>query len=171
MKIYTGRGDKGQTSIFTGEQVLKSDDRVEAYGTIDELGAVLALAESFSKKEETLSILGRVQKELFLVGAELASNNPEEKLKEMIEEKHVKMLEKDIDDITKKVDLGHSFVVPRPYAPSASLHLARTVARRAERAVVRYSQESPVRNLLLVYLNRLSDLLFILANYEDKEEK
>lgn len=171
MKIYTGQGDNGQTSIFTGEKVLKCDTRVEAYGTIDELGAVIALAGSFAKFKETINVLNRIQKELFLVGAELASNNPEEKLKEIVEEKHVSMLEKDIDDFTTKVDLGHSFVVPRPYAPSASLHFARTVARRAERAVVRYSLEKPVRNLLLVYLNRLSDLMFILANFEDQKEK
>lgn len=170
MKIYTGQGDKGRTQIFSGERVLKSDLRVEAYGTIDELGAVIALAGSFAKSCETIDILGRIQEELFLVGAELATNNPEEKLKnkKIIEKMHIDILEQNIDDITKKVDLGHSFVVPQPYAPSASLHLARTVARRAERAVIRYAEKNPVRNMLLVYLNRLSDLMFILANYEDQ---
>lgn len=169
MKIYTGQGDRGKTRIYSGERVLKSDLRVEAYGTIDELGAIIAFARSFAVQEETLEYLGRIQRELFMVAAELASSNPEEQLKDKITPEHIKELEENIDDITKKIELGNEFVIPGPYSSSASLHIARTVSRRAERAVVRHAQNTPVRNEILVYLNRISDLLFMLANYEEKE--
>jgi len=170
VRIYTRRGDKGETSLIGGTRVKKCHQRVEAYGAVDELIAALAMARALGKTHKAQSILARVERELFLVAAELAALDPDKKLRQRITQAHVEQLEKEIDELQKASTLISDFVVPGPYLCSAGLHLARTIARRAEREVVRLSLEAPVREEVLSYLNRLSDLLFVLAVYEEEEE-
>lgn len=170
MKIYTKKGDKGETSLIGGWRLRKCDQRVEAYGAVDEIIAALALARALCQTRGARSILTRVESELFLLGAELASLEPEKYLRQRLAADHVEQIEKEIDELQKASTLMSDFILPGPYLCSAGLHLARTIARRAEREVVRLSLEAPVREEILQYLNRLSDLLFVLAVHEEEEE-
>jgi ATP:cob(I)alamin adenosyltransferase len=167
--IYTKTGDFGKTGLLDGTRVYKSDIRIQAYGTADELVAAIALARSFNSREYISDILKKVEEELFLLASELAAPKPDI-LKNKITQEHIDWLEKRIDEIMAKTSLKNDFIVPGPYNSSASIHLARTVARRAERQAVKLDLETPVRSEILVYLNRLSDLLFALAKYQEEEE-
>jgi len=166
-KIYTRLGDKGQTVTLAGKKVYKDDARVEAYGSVDELNALLGITLAFTAHEEVKEILGRIQKELFLVGAELAMEKA--KIKK-INPTHVSSLESKIDEIEE--DLPHlvNFVLPGGCKTAALLHHARTVCRRAERRVVALSRKSEVNPDVIRYLNRLGDLLFVLARYENRKK-
>lgn len=170
MGIYTKTGDKGKTGLLDGTRVYKSDTRIEAYGTVDEVVSAIALARSFALKEEVSEILKRVERELFFLASELAIPEPRGTLKNTITEEHIAWLENKIDKIMTKTSLNNDFIVPGPYKSSASIHMARTIARRAERQAVRLDLEVPIRREILVYLNRLSDLLFALAKYQEEEE-
>lgn len=170
MKIYTKKGDKGETSLIGGSRLRKCHQRVEAYGAVDEIIAALALARALCQTPGARSLLTRVESELFLLGAELASLEPEKYLRQRLTAAHVEQIEKEIDELQKVSTLMSDFILPGPYLCSAGLHLARTIARRAEREVVRLSLEAPVREEILQYLNRLSDLLFVLAVHEEEEE-
>ncbi len=167
-RVYTKGGDKGETSLIGGDRVSKADPRLECYGTIDELNAVIglaieALAASPVAGPHLTPILRRVQNELFNLGCELATPNAEQRAKlPRIELRHVEGLERDIDAVNDELPVLKSFVLPGGGFPSAYCHLARTVCRRAERLVVGMGEAEDIGGELPVqYLNRLSDALFV----------
>ncbi len=167
-RVYTKGGDKGETSLIGGERVSKADPRLECYGTIDELNAVVglvieALVASAVAGPHLTPILRRVQNELFNLGCELATPNAEQRAKlPRIEDRHVAALERDIDAVNDDLPVLKSFVLPGGGWPSAYCHLARTVCRRAERLVVGMGEAEDIGGELPVqYLNRLSDALFV----------
>lgn len=170
MKIYTKAGDGGDTSLFGGERVAKDAPRVEAYGTLDELNACLGmvLASLGADPAALHAPLGRIQAELFDLGAELATPpvRAEDRLAARlarVSATEVEALEALIDRFEAQLSPLRSFILPGGTATAAALHLARTVARRAERRVVSLAAHEPVNPELLRYMNRLSDLLFVLA--------
>ncbi|MCK6440799.1 MAG: cob(I)yrinic acid a,c-diamide adenosyltransferase [Planctomycetes bacterium] len=165
MKLYTKGGDKGETGLFGGARVSKADLRVRAYGEVDELNSVLGLVRAKSEWKELNAELERIQSELFNVGALLAST-PEgvAKLKmPRVGEKEAARLEKEIDRSSAAVPALSNFVLPGGAELAAWLHFARCVCRRAEREVVALGEHSPVDAGAIIYLNRLSDLLFAWA--------
>ena len=174
MKTFNKRGDRGETSLLYGGRVAKSNPRCEAYGTIDEAVSLLGLARALTKKEQVSHILYGIQQDLFIVGSELAVAADEYlKLKakhRVVTAEMVDRLERLIDDLEQKVEIPKSFVIPGNCPSSAVLDVARTVIRRAERRVVALKQENMVPNQrVLAYLNRLADLVFALARYEETE--
>ncbi|RSD24069.1 cob(I)yrinic acid a,c-diamide adenosyltransferase [Mesobacillus subterraneus] len=168
MKIYTKTGDKGTTSLIYGTRVSKNDARVEAYGTCDETNSMIGLAlsylngEYFDGKEEMQAIFHKIQTVLFHVGAELATPAGKE-VKWIFEQKDIEDLEKTIDTWDASLPPLTNFILPGGSQVGAALHVARTVARRAERQAVGLGEE--VNPLVLTYLNRLSDFLFVAARY------
>jgi cob(I)alamin adenosyltransferase len=168
MKIYTRTGDAGETGLFNGRRVAKDNLRVAAYGDVDELNAVLGLAGSLISDPEILKTLVEIQKDLFSLGAQLADPDFGEKKRSpkfSIPENRITDLEHWIDRWEAKLAPLHSFILPGGSHAGAFLHLARTVCRRAERDVVSLRQQETLPPLLLTYLNRLSDVLFVLARY------
>ncbi|MEJ9149424.1 cob(I)yrinic acid a,c-diamide adenosyltransferase [Bacillus smithii] len=167
MKIYTKTGDKGTTSLIYGQRVSKTDARVEAYGTCDEANTLIGLSlshfvhESFDGKEEVANVLQQIQTELFYVGSELATP-PEKEVKWKLKEKNIQFLEKMIDQWDEELEPLNNFILPGGHPAGAALHAARSVVRRAERKAVKVEKVNP---LVLAYLNRLSDLLFVAARY------
>lgn len=173
-RVYTKAGDQGQTSLIGGERVSKADRRLDCYGTVDELNATIGLAlEALhgSKAQPYLEpILRRVQSELFNLGCELATPDAEQRAKlPRIEERHIAGLERDIDGVNDELPALTSFVLPGGGWPSAYLHLARTVCRRAERLVVALEaiDHDPMP---IVYLNRLSDALFVWGRWASHKD-
>ena len=161
-RIYTRGGDAGQTSLGDGSRVSKLDRRLEAYGTVDELNAVLGVVLAGDPPEPIRDVLVRVQNELFDLGADLSV--PLDAGRGLrIEQPLVDRLEEDCDRFNAELPDLKSFVLPGGTAVAAHLHVARTVCRRAERETLRASQEHELGPLTAVYLNRLSDLLFVLA--------
>jgi cob(I)alamin adenosyltransferase len=169
MKIYTKTGDAGTTGLFGGARVDKDDVRVEAYGTVDELNAVLGLAQAAAPCAEVRALLASVQKELFVVGAELATvAGKESKLPmQLVGETEIAWLEASIDSMEASLPPLTTFILPGGSMAGAALHQARTVCRRAERSVLTASRSTAVRSEVLVYLNRLSDFLFVAARREN----
>lgn len=166
MKIYTKTGDKGETSLFGGQRVSKDNARIDAYGTVDELNSILGLVRSDNVNAEIDRILEQVQNTLFVVGGDLATPRSAEKQSvRRIESVDAMTLEETIDSLENQLKPLHEFVLPGGLPTAARLHVARTVCRRAERAVVRLSRNQDVGEALTVYLNRLSDMLFVLARY------
>jgi cob(I)alamin adenosyltransferase len=163
MKIYTRTGDDGTTGLFGAGRVGKNDPRIEAYGTVDELNAVLGLACAANPPAEIADVLRRVQHELFELGAELATPDPGAKGVPTIGPPHIARLEEAIDRHEAQLAPLRQFILPGGCPAAAWLHLARTVARRAERRVVSLAGAQPISPQVVVYLNRLSDLLFVLA--------
>ncbi|WP_174615982.1 cob(I)yrinic acid a,c-diamide adenosyltransferase [Virgibacillus ihumii] len=169
MRIYTRKGDKGTTSLIYGQRVPKNDLRVEAYGTCDETNSMIGLALSFLENEEWdekkafLEKMHRIQTILFHVGAELAT--PKDKdVKWKLKQEYIQELEDQIDEWDKSLEPLRNFILPSGHSASSALHTARTVARRAERTAVGMGDE--LENPLVVsYLNRLSDFLFVAARY------
>lgn len=170
-KIYTKTGDDGLTSLFGGERVPKNSLRIEAYGTVDELNSVLGLARSISAVPRISEMLERLQIDLFVMGADLATPI-EQKVKysiPRIEEEDSVRLENWIDELEMTLPPLKRFIIPGGSQLAAHLHQARTVTRRTERAVISLREESLTRKEDIVFLNRLSDLLFVLARYANKE--
>ena len=165
MKIYTRKGDDGRTALYGGGRVSKAHVRVEAYGSVDELNAAVGLARAASPAEDVDAVLARMQSDLFDLGAELAAvGRAAEALGETrLTEADLERLERDIDRFEAELPPLRSFVLPGGTEASARLHLARTVARRAERRLVELADQEPLRPLLVQYLNRAGDLLFVLA--------
>jgi cob(I)alamin adenosyltransferase len=165
MKIYTRTGDRGETGLFGGARVPKDDARVEAYGTIDEANAALGLCIAHSSVPEVRRLLLELQSDLFTFGAELSAvpGQADRLGIALISEADVTRLERAIDDAEAPLPPLKNFVLPSGPPDVASLHLARTIVRRAERRLLTLVQREPVRSELLVYLNRLADLLFVLA--------
>lgn len=165
MKIYTKTGDDGQTGLFGGARVSKASDRVEAYGTIDELNSVLGLVRAQALSVDLDAALATIQNELFDLGAELATVAEKvDKLKvAKIADDCVLRLEGWIDAAETELTPLTNFILPGGTAAAANLHFARSVCRRAERCIIASEQTAPVRPILVHYVNRLSDLLFVWA--------
>ena len=166
VKIYTKTGDDGTTGLFGGGRVKKASTRVEAYGTVDELNATLGLARATTLDPFADGVLAQTQVDLFTLGAELACvPGKEDKLSmSLIDADDAARLEHAIDDAEKELPPLKTFVLPGGSPQASALHLARTVCRRAERAVLSID-DTPARNDVVIYLNRLSDLLFTLARH------
>lgn len=162
MKIYTKTGDYGETGLGQGKRAFKDSVRIAAYGDVDEANAAIGLA--FTEcSNETKTILQDVQKDLLNLGADLAISE-----KTLITTQHVEKLEQKIDVIDEKLEELTNFIIPSGAKASALLHCARTVVRRAERSVAHLARTEQVNPQCLIYLNRLSDLLFVLARFENK---
>lgn len=172
MKIYTRTGDRGETGLFGGVRVSKDDARVEAYGSVDETNAAIGLALSHDPSELVRGVLEQVQSDLFTLGAELACvPGHEARLGiPLLDEADVARLERAIDEAELPLPPLKNFVLPGGPPEVATLHFARTVSRRAERRVLTLSQREEVRPSVLVYLNRLADLLFVLARRASHEK-
>ena len=176
-KIYTKAGDSGQTSLGDGKRVSKNSIRISSYGTVDELNAILGIVSIYCSKKIKKIIL-QIQNDLFDLGADLCipdgQENKRNKVKRIkISNKQVTRLEKVIDEINKGLEPLNSFILPGGALSAAYLHHSRTVTRRAERLVVQldYSNKGSINKNIIKYLNRLSDLLFVLARYENKKGK
>ena len=169
MKIYTRTGDTGETGLFGGQRVNKDDARVEAYGTVDELNACLGVVRGLGASGQTSESLETIQSELFVLGAELAcAPGKEDKLRmSLLGAPEIARLEGWIDSSESSLGPLKTFVLPGGTSAAAELHRARTVCRRAERRTLTAGKSSPVRPEIVIYLNRLSDLLFVLARYEN----
>ena len=170
MKIYTKTGDDGQTGLFAGPRVSKNHPRIEAYGTVDELNATLGLTRAFAPAAGLDHLLETIQHGLFAVGAELATPDPQAQGTALIDETAIAALEAAIDDNQAKLPPLRQFILPTGTPVAASLHVARGVCRRAERCFVTLQESEPDISLVtLRYLNRLSDLLFVLARLANAE--
>ncbi|MPQ43352.1 cob(I)yrinic acid a,c-diamide adenosyltransferase [Clostridium tarantellae] len=166
MKIYTKTGDKGTTSLFGGSRIEKNSTKVEAYGTIDEVISFIGLARCEISNKELHNELFTIQKKLFNLGAELASDeNGLKYLKDLICDEDIVYLEYLIDKYMDIVGPLKEFVIPGKNKSSSVLHVARTVVRRAERIIIYLNSEETVREELRTYVNRLSDTLFAMARY------
>jgi len=170
MKIYTKGGDKGQTGLFGGERVSKDHLRIRTYGTLDELNAVLGLTLTSAELVQDLrKRLLRLQGELFQLGAELATPSNKKTGIALIGDVETTRLEGEIDAMEKALAPLKTFILPGGSLPSAQLHLARTISRRAEREIVSPHHVEPQRAELLQYVNRLSDYLFVCARFANHE--
>ena len=171
MKIYTKTGDNGETSLFGGKRVGKDNQRISAYGTIDEVNSILGIAFLEVKSPEIKETIAKLQNELFILGSDLATPlEKENKQFEIprVEEDFSKHLEEQIDYFDSKLPQLKNFILPGGEKGAALLHHARTVCRRAEREVVALAKNENVNPQIIIYLNRLSDLLFVLARYENQ---
>lgn len=167
MKIYTKKGDTGQTSLFGGQKVEKYASRIEAYGTVDELNSTIGVALSFQPTEKTTQLLTHIQHQLFVLGSDLATPPTKEARIDRIGEDHVSFLEKEIDRMDEELPPLKNFILPGGTQAASGIHLARTVCRRAERLTVRLGEEEFVSEDAMKYLNRLSDFLFMLGRFEN----
>lgn len=163
MKVYTKTGDKGTTSLLSGERVEKDTLRVDAYGTVDELDSVLGMARAFVKREDVRETIYSLQKLLGMLMADVASLKLEQPY---ITTEHVNILEQTIDKFDALLQPLTKFLVPGDTQGAAMLDLARTVTRRAERRLITLSKQEAVNHNVLICLNRISDLCFILARVE-----
>jgi cob(I)alamin adenosyltransferase len=165
LKIYTKTGDQGTTGLLGSGRVPKDDLRIEAYGTIDELNAVLGQVRALGLDPAADDLAAHLQDELFVLGSALADPDPAGRFHNAIGDGHVGRLEEAIDVMDSELTPLRAFILPGGSPAAAGLHLARTICRRAERVVVRLARHpgSSVPSAVLVYLNRLSDLLFVLA--------
>ena len=174
MKIYTKTGDRGDTRLFDGTKVRKHDDRVEAYGDVDELNAAIGFARSVEQIPRIDEVLVPVQRDLFAIGALLATPDREKMRQHLdkarVDEERIAQLEHAIDDGDRELEPLRAFIVPGGSPKAAALHVARTVCRRAERRVVALSEfeSEEIPGVVVIYLNRLSDLLFTLARVANR---
>jgi len=171
VRIYTKSGDDGTTGLFYGGRLGKDDARVEAYGSSDEAVAALGVARAVIQNEDLRDLLLRLQRELFVVGAELATaRENQHKLKDgetKVTDAMVDALEKLIDDYEARTDMPKEFVIPGETQASAAIDLARAMVRRAERRAVALARAGECEQVVVRYLNRLADLLFVLARHEE----
>ena len=167
MKIYTRTGDQGETGLFGGGRVPKDSARVDAYGDVDELNSVIGLARSIESMPHIDELLVPMQRDLFSLGALLATPDVEKMQRQLekarIDDDRILQLERAIDQGEAELESLRAFIVPGGSPKAAALHVARTVCRRAERKVVALSHDVDLPPIVLTYLNRLSDLLFVLA--------
>jgi cob(I)alamin adenosyltransferase len=165
LKIYTRTGDFGETGLFAGPRVGKEHPRIEAYGSVDELAATLGMVRTEQPPPEIDNVLSRVQHELFIVGGELATPTPQRRQIATVQPDHIRQLEEDIDRFEEQLPELKNFILPGGNKAGATLHLARATCRRAERRVVALARRPSgrVSRDVLAYLNRLGDLLFVLA--------
>ena len=179
MKIYTKTGDEGKTSLFGGTRVKKSNLRIDAYGTVDELNSFLGLIRDQLEDKNVIDDLIRIQSKLFTLGAMLATPVDKEKLKngtdrlkiEKIEESEIQFLEKGIDSMNESLEPMTHFILPGGHTVVSFCHIARCVCRRAERITVELADKEAISSHIIIYLNRLSDYLFVLARKLTKDYK
>ena len=170
MKIYTKKGDKGETQLLGGTMVSKDHERLESYGTIDELNAFIGSIYDEEINNTHKSTLFNIQNQLFKLGSIISFDGEKDKIQlENINQKNIELLEYEIDKIDKKLPKLMSFILPSGHPIASKCHIARTVCRRAERKLVALSKTTEIDNLHLKYLNRLSDYLFMLARAIIKE--
>ena len=163
-KIYTKTGDRGETSLLGGTRVLKSHERVEAYGTIDELNSFIGLIRDQDINDHYISVLLRIQQNLFIAESWVAAD-PQLPCPKMplITEEDILILEQEMDQMNKELPPLSNFILPGGHPVASYCHIARTICRRAERNVIRIKGGSPTDEIIITYLNRLSDYLFVLA--------
>lgn len=169
MKIYTKTGDTGTTGLIGGARVSKDDPRIDAYGLVDELNAVLGVARAAKPPAAVDAELEHIQNDLFVLGADLADPRPPAPGQMRIDPKRASQLETWIDSMEATLPPLRNFILPGGSPAGAALHLARTVGRRAERAVVALAKSHPECAAAVVYLNRLADALFVCARFVNKE--
>lgn len=170
MKIYTKTGDKGQTSLFGGKRVSKSHIRIESYGTIDELNSYIGLVKDQNVNEKRKSFLTNIQERLFTIGASLAADPEKSNLKKPdLLQSDVEALEVAIDNLEDELEPLKNFILPGGHQSISFCQIARCVCRRAERLAIGLSDESPIEEIILQYLNRLSDYLFTLCRAMHKD--
>ncbi len=169
-KIYTKTGDDGTTGLIGGQRIKKSSPRITAYGSVDELNASIGVVLSYKIAKDIRDILVKIQNDLFVVGADLANPNLENKSNRVTHEM-ITFLENQIDKIETKLSPITYFILPGGDTIASYLHLSRTICRRAETNVVDLSDSESVKNYCVVYLNRLSDLLFVMARFINKRKK
>ncbi len=172
IKIYTRTGDDGQTGLFGGGRVEKDDSRVDAYGEIDELNAVLGMARAVELMPRVDEVIAPIQRDLFAIGALLATPDHEKMREQLakarIDDGRISELERAIDACDRELEPLRAFILPGGTPKAAALHVARTVCRRAERRVVTLRRSVLIPEEVIVYLNRLSDLLFMLARVANR---
>jgi len=172
VKIYTKTGDGGDTGLFGGGRVAKNHPRVEAYGDVDELNATLGFVRAVEPMPRVDEVLVPIQRDLFAIGALLATPDRDKMRQHLekarVDDARITDLERAIDDGVAELEPLRSFIVPGGTPKAAALHVARTVCRRAERRVVELGRDSEIPALVVIYLNRLSDLLFTLARVANK---
>jgi len=179
MKIYTKTGDQGKTSLYGGTRVKKSNLRIDAYGTVDELNSYVGLVKDQLEDETVIEDLLRIQNKLFALGAMLATPLDKEKLKdgsdrlkiEKIEETEIQFLESRMDTMNERLEPMTHFILPGGHTIVSFCHIARCVCRRAERITVELADSEEINAYILIYLNRLSDYLFVLARKLTKDYK
>jgi cob(I)alamin adenosyltransferase len=165
-RIYTKTGDKGETSLIGGVRVPKHHLRIESYGTVDELNSYIGLISDELKDKKTYALLFEIQDRLFTVGSVLASDPEKSKMKiPDLHESDITLLENEIDKMDDELPQLKNFILPGGHVAASHIHIARCVCRRAERIVVHLSSESEVPEMVVRYLNRLSDYLFTLARF------
>jgi len=170
-RIYTRTGDKGETGLAGGSRVSKDSLRVDAYGNVDELNSVLGMVRAFLSDKELDGLLAELQVDLFVVGADLAST-PEAQQRNVprISQERIVEMEQTIDRLEADLSPLKAFILPGGGVAGSLLHNARTVARRAERRIVTLSRTEPVNEKLVPYMNRLSDMLFVMARVANRRE-
>lgn len=171
MKIYTKTGDKGETSLFGGKRVSKNDIRIKAYGSIDELNAMIGLAITEITSNKIKLVLLDLQKKLFVVGSDLATPISDGNKKLNIERTpshFITLAETWIDDFNSTLDELKNFILPGGSKGSALLHVCRTVTRRAEREIVELKNREQLNENIVIFINRISDLFFVLSRFENK---
>ncbi|MCK5370565.1 MAG: cob(I)yrinic acid a,c-diamide adenosyltransferase [Cyclobacteriaceae bacterium] len=172
MKIYTKTGDKGKTSLLGGTRVSKSHERINAYGTIDELNSFLGLVSDLDHNDERAKFIQNIQSRLFTIGSSLAAES--DKVKEFkpdLEDNDVKDLELAIDGMNVSLAPMKNFILPGGNQLVSTTHIARTVCRRAERLIIKLSESEDIEEIITKYLNRLSDYLFVLARKQGYDLK
>ena len=175
MKIYTKTGDNGTTGVYGGGRVLKCDLRIAAYGTIDELNSSIGLARAHALPPAIDAPLEMVQRHLFSIGAELATVDPDKHHMRWASAEPIRSLEQAIDDCESQLEPLKNFILPGGSLGASQLHVARTVCRRCEREVLRFvlaesADQTPPGSPIIVFLNRLSDLLFVMARVVNRDQ-
>jgi cob(I)alamin adenosyltransferase len=172
LKIYSGFGDGGKTRLLGGQVVDKDDLKVESYGTVDELNSVIGLVITYVEMNTIIEDLQKIQYRLFELSAELAISDKKSQrlLESVINNDNIRELEKKIDHLESQVDPLKNFILPGGSRGAALCHVARTICRRAERKIISLNKTETVNAQILIYFNRLSDYLFVLARYLNKEK-
>ena len=168
-KIYTKTGDKGETSLFGGKRLPKSHLRIDYYGTVDELNSYVGLVRDVVESDDLRIVLKEIQDRLFTIGANLASDPDKNMQTPDVTEEDVTLLEKEIDRMNEGLPALKNFILPGGHTSVSFCHIARCVCRRAERLIVALSLDTPVEPILITYLNRLSDYLFVLCRQIAKD--
>jgi cob(I)alamin adenosyltransferase len=171
MKIYTKTGDKGETGLYGGKRISKNSPRIEAYGTIDELNSLIGLTITEIKDKAVKELLSKIQNQLFTVGTDLSAPYPVEEQKKNISRvttDFYRKIEESIDFFEEKLDELKNFIIPGGSKSASLLHVCRTISRRAERRVVALNSLEQINGNIVIFLNRLSDLFFVLSRYENK---
>ena len=162
MKIYTKTGDDGTTGIQNGARISKTDSRIQAYGMVDEINSFLGIILSKLDERDLVNLITKIQNDLFVVGSDLS--NPDLKnTQNRVNDEMIKALEENIDNLEKKLPPITNFILPGGHEIAAVVHVSRSITRRAEIFVISLSEKEKINNNCIIYLNRLSDLLFVIA--------